>query len=142
MENLDTISHEDYMALTIEALDACPEYIDKMIFNIKSINSSYDENKNQDANKYFEHLTIMLEEFVQLISHIKISTQSISSQVVAKNQDILNIENHFLAIVKALVPAKEKNDIIMLCDLLVYELIDNLVLWKEVTIPHLKRLLK
>ncbi|HLE11858.1 MAG: hypothetical protein A2504_06900 [Bdellovibrionales bacterium RIFOXYD12_FULL_39_22] len=142
MENLDNISQEDYVTLTIEALDACPDYIDKMIFNIKKINSSYDENKYQDANKFFEQLTIMLEEFVQLISHIKISIQSNSDQVVAKNQDVVNVENHFLGIIKALIPAKEKNDIIMLCDLLVYELVDNLTLWKEITIPHLRQMLK
>jgi hypothetical protein len=39
-----------------------------------------------------------------------------------------------------LLSAKEKNDNIMLCDLLEYELIDNLTQWKIKILPELKKL--
>jgi hypothetical protein len=45
-----------------------------------------------------------------------------------------------LSVIKALLPAKEKNDVVMLCDLLEYELIDNLTQWKIKVLPELKKL--
>lgn len=142
MDTEKDISPENYTQLTLEALNACPEYIDRIIERINFLNQLYDSNKHDDANKIFEELIMLLEEFVQLMSHIKISIQTNSTKKPSKETEILQIENHFLGILKSLVPAKEKNDIIMLCDLLVYELVDNLVKWKEVAIPKMKQVLE
>ncbi len=57
-----------------------------------------------------------------------------------KDESIQKLEIHLLSVMKALLQAKEKNDTIMLCDLLEYELADNLTQWKIKVLPELKKL--
>ncbi len=52
----------------------------------------------------------------------------------------VSLEVRLISTLQQLIPAKEKNDIIMLCDLLEYELVDILDEWKNKVIPELMKL--
>ena len=54
------------------------------------------------------------------------------------SDEIKNLEVHLLFTIKSLVSAREKNDLSMICDLLEYELMDNLKKWKTSVIPQMK----
>ena len=81
--------------------------------------------------------------FVRLIT--KIHRAILSAQTSTHKelkQHIQNLEIHLLAALKNLLPAKEKTDLTLLCDLLEYELCDNLNQWDKEILPALDRLSK
>jgi len=88
----------------------------------------------------FGEVIEIMDLFVQLMSRIYKTVRKRHPQQLQATQTFQQLEIHLLSIMKALLPAKEKNDIIMLNDLLEYELIDNLTQWKIKAIPELKKL--
>jgi hypothetical protein len=126
-------------ALTIsrEALDACGHYIDVIIAKIHQVSGLYSKNKLSEANLRFADLMETMGLFVQLVSKLKHTIKRYCPENY-KKLGHPEIELHTLAILKALVPAKEKEDIIMLSDLLEYELVDNLTQWKNIRLPQLQ----
>ncbi len=126
--------------LAYEALESCLTYIDVVTNKIYSLTNMYAENKTQEANTEFSEVIEIMDLFIQLISKIHQTIRANSKDKLANCPTIQKLEIHLLSILKALVPAKEKEDIIMLSDLLEYELIDNLTQWKIQAIPELKKL--
>ncbi len=125
--------------LAYEALDSCNAYLDLIIEKIHSLTGLYQENKTDEANALFSETISIIDMFVQLISRIYKTLKEDGPTHFKKTNTVLNLEIHLLGILKALVPAKEKEDTIMLCDLLEYELIDNLTQWKIKAVPELKK---
>jgi hypothetical protein len=125
------------LELAYEALNSCEVYIDTIVEKINELIGFYQTNKIQEANTLFIDLVDTVDLFVQLISKINISFSNHWEGQYRKPPIIRNLEIHLLGILKSLVPAKENNDIIMLCDLLEYELVDNLSQWKTRAIPKL-----
>ncbi len=128
--------------LAFEALESCSSYIDVVISKIQELNKLYASGELQSANSLFAEVIEIMDLFVQLMSKIHSTLRANLGDKFEKTQTLQNLEIHLLSILKGLVPAKEKNDIIMLCDLLEYELIDNLTQWKIKAIPELKNLKK
>jgi len=126
--------------LAFEALESCSSYIDVVINKIQELNKLYASGELQSANSLFAEVIEIMDLFVQLMSKIHSTLRANLGEKFEKTQTLQNLEIHLLSILKGLVPAKEKNDIIMLCDLLEYELIDNLTQWKIKAIPELKKL--
>ncbi|MBK23752.1 MAG: hypothetical protein CME70_07070 [Halobacteriovorax sp.] len=126
--------------LAFEALESCSSYIDVVINKIQELNKLYASGELQSANSLFAEVIEIMDLFVQLMSKIHSTLRANLGDKFEKTQTLQNLEIHLLSILKGLVPAKEKNDIIMLCDLLEYELIDNLTQWKIKAIPELKNL--
>lgn len=126
--------------LAFEALDSCSSYIDAVTNNIKELTQLYAANQTEEANNKFSDVIDIMDLFVQLMAKINKTLRSGLNERYKKSQTVHNLEIHLLSILKGLIPAKEKNDIIMLCDLLEYELIDNLTQWKIKAIPELKSL--
>ena len=126
------------LELAFEALDSCTSYLDIIIEKIQTLTQLYNENKKERANLLFSEIIEIMDLFVQLMSRIYTTMKNSDQEAVNKSKTVQNLEIHLLSVMKALVPAKEKNDIIMLCDLLEYELIDNLTQWKIKAIPELK----
>ncbi len=126
--------------LAIDALETCSKHLDTLIEKITIVSQSYRENRVDLANKQFVEITEILELFVELITTIHQTLRVESETVLPSGRTIQDLEMHLLSVLKALVPAREKGDIIMLCDLLEYELIDNLTQWKIMAIPELKRI--
>lgn len=123
--------------IAFEALEDSNGYIDLISAKITQIVALYNENKLDDANIVFTDLIDLIDLFIQLISKVHKTVRSYNENFFKDNNTIRDLEIHLLSILKALIPAKEKNDIIMLCDLLEYELADNLAQWKIKAIPLL-----
>ncbi len=75
--------------------------------------------------------------FIKAIHHI------ISTKFSAEESDlpIKELQIHLLSIMKAISNAHKVQDLIMLTDLLEYELKDNLTQWKILVIPNLRKIL-
>lgn len=126
--------------LAFEALESCNLYIDTIVEQISHLTQSYQEGRNDDANIQFAEVIEITDLFIQLISRVQKTLRGHLASKWVKPTNVTQLEIHLLSILKALVPAKEKNDIIMLCDLLEYELVDNLKQWKIKALPELRAL--
>lgn len=126
--------------LAFEALDSASTYIDNIIERINSISNHYRENNFAQASAEFADSIEIIDLFIQLMANVQATLKSKVDLDVPTYKNIQNLEIHLLSVLKSLIPAKEKKDIIMLCDLLEYELIDNLTQWKIKVIPELKKL--
>ncbi len=126
--------------LAFTTLESCDQYIDQLNLRIKDLVSLYRANKIDEANALFVEVTTILDLFVQLMARIQTIFSDDLSDGYKKSESIINLEVGLLEILKQLVPARQKNDLIMLCDLLEYELTDNLVQWKTQVIPSLQSL--
>jgi hypothetical protein len=143
--NITNYGHIDFffqrpIDLAYEALDSTGAYIDIISAKIQDLLLLYNENKPEAANAKFAEVIDIMDLFIQLMSKINRTIREDLNDKYVKSPTIQNLEIHLLSVLKALIPAKEKDDVIMLCDLLEYELIDNLTQWKIKAIPELKRL--
>lgn len=127
------------LELAFEALDSCNNYIDIVTTKINALIALYNDNKLTQANECFGEVIEIIDLFIQLMTKIHRTIRIHNPENFSKGPAIQNLEIHLLSILKALIPAKEKEDIIMLCDLLEYELVDNLKQWKIKAIPELKQ---
>jgi len=121
--------------IAFEALNDCNGYIDTITAKIQEVVEFYNSNDHDQANMNFSELIDLVDLFIQLISKVHRTVKTFNPDFFKDNDTIRNLEIHLLSILKALIPAKEKNDIIMLSDLLEYELADNLAQWKIKAIP-------
>ena len=126
--------------LAFDALDSSGAYIDIMIEKIQKLTVLYQQNQTAEANKLFGEAIEIIDLFIQLMTRVQRTFKKSGLVKGQKTETIAQLEIHILSILKALIPAKEKEDIIMLCDLLEYELIDNLTQWKIRAVPELKKL--
>ncbi|MBL6988945.1 MAG: hypothetical protein ISR65_04170 [Bacteriovoracaceae bacterium] len=141
---IDEFSSVDFtvktnIELALDALDSSFLYIDAVLESIELLTQLYQENKYTEANSKFTEVIDIMSLFVQLISQIHTIFRDNLTSEYKKDDKVEELELHLLAILKAIVPAQEKKDIIMLCDLLEYELVDNLNQWKTSAIPILKK---
>ncbi len=128
------------IVLAFEALQSCNSYIDNIIFQISELTSSYQSCKTDESNVKFAEVIEITDLFIQLVSRIQKTIKSHLQSHWEKPHSVQQLEIHLLSILKAIIPAKEKNDLIMLCDLLEYELVDNLKQWKIKALPDLRSL--
>lgn len=126
--------------LAFEALDSCSSYIDVVIAKIHELGRLYAAGEIQLANNLFSEVIEIMDLFIQLVTKIHSTFRTNLGDKFVKTETLQTLEIHLLSILKGLVPAKEKNDIVMLCDLLEYELVENLTQWKIKAIPELKSL--
>ena len=126
--------------LAFEALQSCNAYIDNIIAQITELTAAYQECRVEDSNQLFAEVIEITDLFIQLVSRIQKTLRAHLQENWEKPRSVSQLEIHLLSILKAIVPAKEKNDLIMLCDLLEYELVDNLKQWKIKALPELKSL--
>ncbi len=132
---IDTSSTLD---LAIDAIDSCSKYIQHVTQKIQSLIELYAKNDTENANILFNEVLETLDLFIQLVAKIYKTLKLYYPKTIIKSRTIQDLEIHLLSVLKALLPAKEKNDIIMLQDLLEYELMDNLTQWKIKALPELK----
>ncbi len=126
--------------LVFESLHSSTGYIDYINSLILKIIHQYQANEIDKANKTFIEVVELLDLYIQLMTKVYSALRINFKNKPFKDEQVVNLEIHLLSIIKALLPAKEKGDIIMLCDLLEHELMDNLTQWKIKIIPELKKL--
>jgi hypothetical protein len=144
-KKLDDLSEINFtinnsLSLAFHALYDCGLYIDSAIERILEIVQLYRENEVQKANNSFPEIIDAIDFFVNLITKIYKTIFNNLSTEIYHHELFQNLEIHLLTILKSLLPAKEKGDITMLCDLLEYELAENLKQWKTEIIPSLEML--
>lgn len=118
-----------------EALSDSNLYIDTLTEKVMSVVSFYNAGEIDNANLTFSELIDLIDLYIQLISKVHKTVKNHNPNYFKNNETVRNLEIHLLSVLKALIPAREKNDIIMICDLLEYELMDNLTQWKINAIP-------
>lgn len=125
--------------LVEEALISLSEYIDYLNKKIRYLSEKIKVN-NFDTILFIEIID-GIELFTQLVTTIH-RTLKFNTNLKVGNLTLKELQIHMLSILKALLPAKQKDDYVMICDLLEFELIDNLTQWKTGVIPTLKKYLQ
>lgn len=126
--------------LAFESIDSCFGYVDYITSRIHKLIAAFNVGELDAANDMLIEVVDLMDLYIQLISKVyRVIRADLKGQSF-KDENIQKLEIHLLSVIKALLQAKEKNDIIMLCDLLEYELVDNLTQWKIKVLPELKKL--
>lgn len=128
------------LELAFESIDSCFGYVDYITARIQQLIGFYNAGETDQANATFMEVVDLMDLYIQLITKVYRVLRTDLEGVSFKDESVQKLEIHLLSVVKALLLAKEKEDVIMLCDLLEYELIDNLTQWKIKVLPELKKL--
>lgn len=108
------------LLVTLEALQSMGEYIHGIVQDFRT-------NNEKEANAKLSELIEIVNLFVQLISQVKEQHPNINSVM----DEIAHAERHLLETVKEILEVKQNADDTSLCDLLEYELGDNLETWQK-----------
>lgn len=127
------------LELAFESIDSCFGYVDYITAQIQKLIGNYNQGHMDMANQNFVEVIELMDLYIQLVSRVY-RVLRVELKSMQKDESIQKLEIHLLSVMKALLQAKEKNDTIMLCDLLEYELADNLTQWKIKVLPELKKL--
>ena len=128
------------LELAFESIDSCFGYVDYITSQIQKLITHYNQGENEVAQNSFVEVIELMDLYIQLVSKVYRVLRTELPTVSFKDENLQKLEIHLLSVMKALLQAKEKNDTIMLCDLLEYELMDNLTQWKIKVLPELKKL--
>jgi hypothetical protein len=142
-ETMNSLSSQKAMTsleLAFESIDSCFGYVDFITSKIQKLIFAYNSGESEQANMIFMEVIDLMDLYIQLISKVYSVLRIELQGQPFKDEGIQKLEIHLLSIIKALLQAKEKEDVIMLCDLLEYELVDNLTQWKIKVLPELKKL--
>ncbi len=118
-----------------DTIDDLPNFLDKIIADTNLCLKSKDLEQGH-FYKVIEELDI----FIQLITNIHKVLQVNSQSRLDIGMTIKELQVHLLFVIKAINLAFKKDDLVMLEDLLEYELIDNLTQWKIQALPKIKKL--
>jgi hypothetical protein len=143
-QNTNTVTQKSQpkssIELAFESIDSCFGYVDFINSEISKLIGQYQANDFSGANETFIGVVELMDLYIQLITKAYGVIKRDPATKSFKDESITKLEIHLLSVLKALVAAKEKEDVIMLCDLLEYELMDNLTQWKIKVLPELKKL--
>ena len=128
------------LILAFESIDSCFGYVDYISTQIQKLTDAFQANDTALANKTFIEVIDLMDLYVQLITKVYKVIRVEMRVENFKDESVQKLEIHLLSVIKAIIQAKEKEDVIMLCDLLEYELLDNLTQWKIKVLPELKNL--
>lgn len=126
--------------LAFESIDSAYGYLDYIISQVQVLIVHFQSGDLNAANTHFIEVAELMDLYIQLMGRIYQVVRANNPARPLKDEGIQRLEIHLLSVMKALLSAKENNDNIMLCDLLEYELVDNLTQWKIKILPELKKL--
>lgn len=139
MTSINKETKNTSLDLAFESIDSCFGYVDYITEQIQKLIANYNQGEMDLANQSFVEVIELMDLYIQLVSRVY-RVLRVELHSMQKDDSIQKLEIHLLSVMKALLQAKEKNDTIMLCDLLEYELADNLTQWKIKVLPELKKL--
>ena len=140
MTSLNKDQKKSSLDLAFESIDSCFGYVDYITAQIQKLTAEFNAGELDQANSTFVEVIELMDLYIQLISRVYRVLRVEMDGLSFKDEGVQKLEIHLLSVMKALLQAKEKNDTIMLCDLLEYELADNLTQWKIKVLPELKKL--
>ena len=106
------------LLLAFESIDSCFSYVDHIISKIEKLIGFYNSGNLDLANESLVEVVDLMDLYIQLISKVYRVIRVDLQGKAFKDEGIQKLEIHLLSVIKALLIAKEKEDIIMLCDLL------------------------
>jgi len=134
------ITTSDQIELAFDALQSAKLYIKKLIKHCKNTGSLYKEQKHKEADMQFIDLVDGLHNLVNLI----LSAQSVlrgKTKGIHLNDSSLRIAQvRLLSAIEELLPAKKKNDAVLLADILCIELPESLQEMADFGIPVMQRM--
>ncbi len=132
----------DRIALASESASSVSGYIDNIQSVISKTTGLFQSNNIVEANKMFIELTEMLELTVTITTKILNVCNTADEQATLDIIEKYNrCETHLMSILKEILAAHKDNNISLICDLLEYELKDNLVKWHSDCITPMARVL-
>lgn len=131
---------ENRIEILFNLLDKGSQYLDQLIEKTNEVSKLYADNQVAEADQGLLQLIETLHTFIELMTSVHRTIRIELSTKLPSGQSFHDLEIHLLSVLKATLQAKEKQDIIMLYDLIEYELLDNLKQWKIMAIPQLKNL--
>lgn len=140
MSNMIRYNPNETLDIAFESIDSCFGYLDYISELTKKTTQLYTAGQSAQAQSHFIELMDLMDLYIQLVTKIYKTLRAENPSAPIKSESIIKLEIHLLSVVKALLQAKEKNDVVVLCDLLEYELLDNLTQWKIRILPELKKL--
>jgi len=129
---------EDVISAVYHSIQASTSHIDAIIELIHETNKKISQNKIKESHELFLQLTEAIQLFVELTS--KVVAILIGKKIIEPtffSQHFSVLEGHLISTLRAILTARENNDIMLLSDLLEYELVDNLNQWKTKLLPIL-----
>lgn len=109
---------------------------DKIISKIEICTDFYKSEDDLTAQLHLGQIIDAVDIFIHTISHIL--KNGIDLTELEQSVPVKELQIHLLSVLKAISNAHNKSDLIMLTDLLEYELKDNLTQWKILIIPILR----
>jgi len=145
--NIKPAAHKNTNAeridLAYESSQSCIDYIDLIQTTIIETVSLFQKNSIVDANKKFIELTEMLELALTITTKILNTCNTVHDEEISSLIDSYSLcETHLMTILKNIFTAHKQNNISMICDLLEYELKDNLVKWQLESLTPMMIILK
>lgn len=131
----------DSKQLLLNSINSIPSYTNLILEKIDMAHDeilSIDIGHNQSTQ--FSELISLLNLFVELMTKVQSNIKLLYNH--SKSQDIHKLEIELLGIMKGILAARESDDQITLCDLLKYELRENILQWKINSTNILKKQLK
>lgn len=124
----------------VESITVASKYIDEI--NQLSKKTAIELRNQSDSNslKLFLELIENLQLFIEFMGVTYDFYQKHYPSFENLKEEMKTVHMNLLSLLKGMVSSQEKNDIVMLCDLIEYELVDNLTRWKISIIPELKGL--
>ncbi len=138
--DLIQIYSQNRLDIVFSLLEKSSLCLDQLIDKTSKVSNLYAEGEIEKADIYFIDLINTLDLFIELMTNIHRSVRIELSMKMSSGKTFHELEIHLLSVLKAVLKAKEKQDLIMLYDLIEYELLDNLKQWKIIAIPELRNL--
>jgi len=118
------------LELAFDVIESSSRYIEIIIKKINEVVNFLAAENLSEANNSLTDVIDLVDVFTQLMSKTVSSLKEHQLIDTEIQELIVKTESHLLMVLKGLLNAKELNNSSMLCDLLQYELIDNLAKWK------------
>lgn len=122
------------------AICELPIFLRSIETNIDTSIECFNSDNTEDGELYLNKVMNCISSFIKLSSILCRETFSLNPTF--DSTSIKNLQIHLLSLIKGIQFALKSSDMIMLNDLLEYELKDNLSQWRISTIPTLKVLIK
>jgi hypothetical protein len=134
------ITTVDQLELAFEALSSAKAYTKKLIAYCRQNGEHYKKGQTKDADKSFVDLVDGLENLTQLVMTSQTILRGKYRGIHTNDSSLRIAQVRLVSAIEELLPAKKKNDHVMLADILCNELPDALQEMADYGIPVLQRL--
>jgi hypothetical protein len=128
-ETLVYIETQSFVDMAIETTSNMREIIDHINALIDNGLSHFRQDKVEEGMNFFEKTIDFMQIFTSALIQVKKFIKEQCKDITI-NKRVSELEIHLLSILKGLFDSREKMDLVMITDLLEYELKVNLTTWK------------